>query len=676
MDGFSKITQFGTLTVKGKTLTFDDFDKDKNGKISEDEYNTVLKEMKLDSVELSTVDKNKDNTISKEEFSLWEQKIAMQDIVNGMSYTFSKDFSGKTEFLPALSDALRNYINEYAQNYIGDKSSMVDDFKEALPKQYEIIKKEVLADTPEVIIENTLETLTNTLVNTTTSSGETITETGAKNIAAKLKDVAETFAKNYSGNNLSNDLMEYLQNYLNQSDTEKLQDSANSLKEKMNSIEDLESNNGLEQLKEYARQFLMSAIKAGSTLEFGGYKLQTKTTVTKALDNFKSGSELKTALEELIANLSTIKLIDNLALEEKEKAEAEAEKAFTSLSGANFMVQASTINYTDIEGYASDTTITVKGKSGHEQNIKNAFKERIDNSSLKEQMKKQITDMLIEKGIKPSKIDNIFENVYNATMSETLGEVTSSKTNKKWLNKNKKYTSDQNVKTVVDNFINKFNTNIASAIDTMNASPYDMDTIDLDYTQAGKTESGEAIKDEATGTDVSQLYASGEVISTKKRGADYYTTLANQMIDNMKNQMLSKAKSMCKANGVKFDEKIFSTIFDNAKSTATNAGVCGIDAQGVSFGTTSAITSYAGYGVGTGIGAAISASASAGSILGPLGTAIGAAGGFVVGGLLGLIGSKQHSISYLNTRTLLDTFTKEFKTNYTNWIDKEKTKTA
>ena len=185
MDGFSKITQFGTLTVKGKTLTFDDFDKDKNGKISGDEYNAVLKEMKLDSVELSTVDKNKDNTISKEEFSLWEQKIAMQDIVNGMSYTFSKDFSGKTEFLPALSDALRNYINEYAQNYIGDKSSMVDDFKEALPKQYEIIKKEVLADTPEVIIENTLETFANTLVNTTTSSGETITETGAKNIAAK-----------------------------------------------------------------------------------------------------------------------------------------------------------------------------------------------------------------------------------------------------------------------------------------------------------------------------------------------------------------------------------------------------------------------------------------------------------------------------------------------------------
>ena len=388
----------------------------------------------------------------------------------------------------------------------------------------------------------------------------------------------------------------------------------------MYSIEDLESDSGLEQLKEYARQFLMSAIKAGSTLEFGGYKLQTKTTVTKALDNFKSGNELKTALEELIANLSTTKLLDNLALEEKEKAEAKAEKAFASLSGTNFMVQTSTINYTDIDGYASDTTITVKGKSGHEENIKNAFKEKIDNSSLKEQMKKQITDMLIEKGIKPSKIDNIFENVYNSTMTETLDEITSSKTNHRWLNKNKKYTSDQNVKTVVDNFINKFNTNIASAIDTMNASPYDMDTIDLDYTQAGKTESGEAIKDEATGTDVSQLYASGKTVSTFKCDAEEYPKLANQMVDNMKNQFINKANSMCKANGVTFDEKAFSTIFANAKAIATNAGVH-VDITSITT-------------------------------------------------ILNLIHSE------LNARTVLNTFTEEFKTNYTNWVEKEKTKTT
>lgn len=76
MSGFSGINQFGSLTTQsGQRLTFKDFDKDGDGKITQEEYDTVMNEMKLDSVELSSVDKNGDKEISEDEFAQWEQKL-------------------------------------------------------------------------------------------------------------------------------------------------------------------------------------------------------------------------------------------------------------------------------------------------------------------------------------------------------------------------------------------------------------------------------------------------------------------------------------------------------------------------------------------------------------------------------------------------------------------------
>ena len=74
MSGFSGINQFGSLTTQsGQRLTFKDFDKDGDGTITQDEYDTVMKEMKLDAVELSGVDKNGDKVVSEDEFAEWEQ---------------------------------------------------------------------------------------------------------------------------------------------------------------------------------------------------------------------------------------------------------------------------------------------------------------------------------------------------------------------------------------------------------------------------------------------------------------------------------------------------------------------------------------------------------------------------------------------------------------------------
>ena len=256
-----------------------------------------------------------------------------------------------------------------------------------------------------------------------------------------------------------------------------------------------------------------------------------------------------------------------------------------------------------------------------------------------------------------------------------------------------------NVKTMIDTFTTTFNTNIATAIDSMNKSSKDMDTIDLDFSQAGKYENGNVIKDETTGEDLSTLYATGKTITTRKHGADYYVSIAEKMVDRMKSQMLTKAKAMCTANGVDFDESAFNSMFNNAKSIAVNAAVTGVSSSGKSFGgvvgtvgkqagivggstlaagaafvmADAIIGSTATIGAGISLGASSIAAGAAVSVIPVAGWIAG--GAIVVGSVLStLIGSGHHSESTLNTRTLLDTFAEQFKQNYTNWVDSEANK--
>ena len=49
---FSGIYRFGSITTKsGKTIKLDEIDKDKDGKISQQEFNFIQKELGLDTVE-------------------------------------------------------------------------------------------------------------------------------------------------------------------------------------------------------------------------------------------------------------------------------------------------------------------------------------------------------------------------------------------------------------------------------------------------------------------------------------------------------------------------------------------------------------------------------------------------------------------------------------------------
>lgn len=681
MSGFSGINQFGSLTTQsGQRLTFKDFDKDGDGKITQEEYDTVMNEMKLDSVELSSVDKNGDKEISEDEFAQWEQKTQMQTAVNDMAGTISKDFAGKTQYLAEVTTALKEYIEEFAASYTGDISGMAEAFKAALPAKYEEIKSNAVSNDPDTVKSNVLDEiytdLTAPTVDSREESGESMPADTAKRIAKELEAEADKFIKGYNGENLQTDLKAHLEEYMNKSDAEKLKDAADAFNTGANSFGAMIDNGAdLKQLKEYAKEFLLAALDKGVTVKLGGTTIKTEAAITTALKKFSDGDELKAAMEEVIAGLNTETLKNTLIKEEEIKAQEAADKAFTDIKGDAYKVDASLIDYSSIDGYFNNGEIYERGKGwgGSRDKAYAKGQEVLNNSNLKSQMKAQIESMLEAKGIPFEKIETVFENIYNQSVADTLN-ADGMITGRGARGLSKKGKAYINIKNMVDSFVNTFNTNIAKAIDEMNASDKDMDTIDLDYTQAGKDENGNPITQD--GVDISTLYASGKTLTTKKKGEDYYVSLAEKMIDNMKSQLLKKAKAMCDANGVTFDNKVFDTMFNNAKSIAINKGVTGVNAEGasVSFG---GIAAGTGAGVAGGVAhaaitvAAAKAGGLAGSFGGPAGIAIGAGIGAIVGGIASLFGSGNHSSCTLDTKTLLDTLTNEFKTNYTAWVEAE-----
>lgn len=681
MSGFSGINQFGSLTTQsGQRLTFKDFDKDGDGKITQEEYDTVMNEMKLDSVELSSVDKNGDKEISEDEFAQWEQKTQMQTAVNDMAGAISKDFAGKTQYLAEVTTALKEYIEEFAASYTGDISGMAEAFKAALPAKYEEIKSNAVSNDPDTVKSNVLDEiytdLTAPTVDSREESGESMPADTAKRIAKELEAEADKFIKAYKGDNLQTDLKAHLEEYMNKSDAEKLKDAADAFNTGANSFGAMIDNGAdLKQLKEYAKEFLLAALDKGVTVKLGGTTIKTEAAITTALKKFSDGDELKAAMEEVIAGLNTETLKNTLIKEEEIKAQEAADKAFTDIKGDAYKVDPSLIDYSSIDGYFNNGEIYERGKGwgGSRDKAYAKGQEVLNNSNLKSQMKAQIESMLEAKGIPFEKIETVFENIYNQSVADTLN-AEGMITGRGARGLSKKGKAYINIKNMVDSFVNTFNTNIAKAIDEMNASDKDMDTIDLDYTQAGKDENGNPITQD--GVDISTLYASGKTLTTKKKGEDYYVSLAEKMIDNMKSQLLKKAKAMCDANGVTFDNKVFDTMFNNAKSIAINKGVTGVNAEGasVSFG---GIAAGTGAGVAGGVAhaaitvAAAKAGGLAGSFGGPAGIAIGAGIGAIVGGIASLFGSGNHSSCTLDTKTLLDTLTNEFKTNYTAWVEAE-----
>lgn len=624
MSGFSGINQFGSLTTQNGTRVdykylLEKYDADGNGEISKDEFNTAIKEEKLDKVELSSVNTNGDDTIDENEMGVYEQKYKMQEAVNAMSAQITKDFSGnvKSKYIAQVTLELTNYITEYANNYQGDISGMAEDFSKELPTKYTQIKKNVLANEPSSFKSQVLDEIVNNLqtgVTTKAEGAETISDT----TLIKMGKLLETEANKYIKANpkcTESELKAHLEAFINQTDVEKMKSAADIYKANTNSFGPIVDNDELVDLKEYAKDFLTEAVNNGVTVKLGNRNIATTNAITTALKSYTDGNILRKDMETAISGLSTVSKKDTIIAQDKtEQAEA-AEKNFTNIKGSAYQINPALIDYSKIDSrYFNGGEIYQRGKgwSGSKDKAYNEGYGILTSDNMKSQYKAQIESMLKEQGISFDKIATVFENIYNQTAQDVLNSesMITGRGARGLSSKGKAYI---NVKTMLDNFATTFNTNIAKAIDEMNASNKDMDTIDIDYSQAGKDENGNAVNVLGSDKSVEELYNSNGTVTKTSIGAVIYEQRfkmqAKQMVNNMQTQMLNKAKAMCEANGVTFDNESFTTIFNNAREVSVNSGV-----------------------------------------------------------------TRNNFTTNFNVKTLLDTFAENFKTNYTTWVETEANK--
>lgn len=555
--------RFGNLTTQsGQKINFENFDKDGDGKINEQEYNAALAEYGLDSVELSNVDKNGDKNVSNEEFQIWEQKIKMEEALKPYQAKVTTDFIGKnSQYASDMTKALNEWIDTFADEYANsgkEIANMATEFEAALPAKYSTIKSSILSNSPDAVKSKVLDDVLEAQVIESRANGmsEDATKIMTKQLGKSLEQAADNFIKNYKGDNLEADLKAYLNEYMGSSDAAKIGDDVSKYQEVANSFGGYIDSAELETLKETALELLTAAVNNGVPVVLNGYKYSNANVLKTVVASYTDADKLKADMETFISSIGSTSVLEASRSAAEDTAAANEEAKFTNIKGSEYKVDPSQLDYSGIDGYYENKEYKVKGKKSQatlKERLEDQLREVI-NGQLKEQMRAQINAMLLEKGVPADKIDTIFENVFNASMNEVFdAEGVISTKNKTWFRKGH---AKCNIKDVVDKFVTTFNTKIETIINTMNASNTDFDTADIDYTVLGENY---------------QNYIQNEAQKSIK--VEKVKAYAEEVINSLNATMMQKAKALCEANGVKFDMAVFTTMFNNSRGTAISNSV-------------------------------------------------------------------------------------------------------
>lgn len=567
----SGLNQFGSLTTQsGKRLTFEDFDLNKDGKITDAEFNRALSNWGLDSLELSSIDQNKDNIITEEEFANFELEAEINQVLNDfINTTVSSDtdlIGSNLKYGQQVTSELKAWVDEFKAQYTGDSEQMIADLKAQLPGKFNQIKAEILANTPEKVQSRVINKMIDQLITELSEQSDTIDSVMSNEIiqtlGKKLETLSAKFVASYTGSNLEADLKEYLNEALNSSPSEKMAEAIDKLNEGVHSDTGyIDSFEELPLYKEQVKEFLMAAINSGLTLRMNNVNIVSESSIDSLLAKYSDGASLQKDLNELINSLSDTSLKETIINDALESEALEQEKAFQSLTGEDVKIDTSTsgIDYSKIPGYYENSTVTIKGQGvdGAKDEAMNVL------NGLKEQLKKQLAETLEAKGIPFEKIEAIFEKVFTQSAQEAVNSCVSGQKEIRflWITW-RKSSSSFNTKDLVDTFLTKFNESLASTIDTMNETNTDLDIQNIDFTLAATDENGNV--DEV----LDEMLTNGGTKAINLYTDEPADKIAGTMIDRLKGTLLAKSKAMCEANGIEFDNDKFDTIFENSKGYA------------------------------------------------------------------------------------------------------------
>ena len=570
--GIDGLNVFGSLTTKaGQNLKMEDLDLNKDGKVEEAEYKRVMEDYKLDSVEFSTIDSSGDKNITEDEFVVYEQKVAIQEELNKLADTIKadcKDYPSCTTVVEAaLKEYAANFCEKEGANIQGDK--LAEEFAKQLPAKYEQVLADAIENSPEKTAERNKEIASKAIDN---AVARVIDETqnftyenasnAIKTVGAKLEALAEKYVASYTGTNLEEDLTKYLEEQLQTNDSEKMEDAYNKYLDKTQSFGAYIDKNELVKQKEAAKELLMEGLNQGLQMRMNGKNLATEKAIDDVLKGYNDPYALHNDIVRVISELSKTSMLED----------ALGTKATIKGEDLKVAVDINKIDLSTIPGYETAETVSNEKRNWFGKKAANQVKEQTEAQAretlegLRENFKAQILTILKEKGLTENDIAGIFDNAFNTAVTESINECMTVKQGG-WFTKQK---ASYNVKELVDTFTAKFNEKIGAAWNTNNASQTDFDTADIDYKQIITDEKLiEAFEDGKT----IAYEGKKETGLSAKKSEGVALEQANQIAETLKPIMLEKAKAMCKANGVAFNQTAFDNLWNASVRDAINAGV-------------------------------------------------------------------------------------------------------
>ena len=571
---FTGINAFGSLTTQnGKRLQFKDFDINNDGQISEAEFKRTLSNYKLDSLELSSMDSNKDSIVTEEEFANFETEAEMNDVLNefiNSTILTDVDLVGTNlELGQQVTAELKEWAEAFKAQYTGDSTQMIEEFKAQLQAKFEEVRADVLYNSPDEVRSRVIDAVLQEISTEIEAQSDVIGNDVAKNIqktlGKKLESLSSKFVESYTGDNLEADMLAYLKDALNTTDKEKMTEALEKLNSGYHTSTDyIDTFKEFPEYKEQVKEFLMEAINNGLTLRMNGVNIVSEASIDTLLKKYDDDEALRNDLNELINTFSddSIKEVTiNNAISAKAAAE---EAAFQKLTGEDVKVDTamSSIDYSKIPNYneGSTTTIVGQGADGAKDDAM-----QILTDTLKPQLKSQLESKLAAKGVPFEKFESIFENTFNQCAQDTINCCVSGKDQIRflWITW-RESSSSFNTKTLVDTFLTKFNESIATTIDTMNANTTDMDIQNIDLSLAATNADG-TVDEELDNL----INNGGSRLFVGKHAEDNVEELGGKMIDRLKGTMLAKSMAMCEANGIEFNNDAFSNIYNTTKELAS-----------------------------------------------------------------------------------------------------------
>lgn len=555
--GIDGLNNFGSLTTQnGKRLTFKDFDLNRDGQISEEEFNTVLKDNKIDTVELSSIDKNEDKIITQEEFSLMEMEARVnEDYLRIIDSLPSRLFGANEKYIPQVTANLKAFAEGLIEKLKNNPQAYN---RNDLYKAYEQIMNDVVWNNPQVIKSRVLDEVYDAIL-PELSVPYDMKDIVATELLDRLQPLADEYIKthpNYSSYDMFDYLMSQVRTMMDRTDAYRMKNDVKEYRDFYKSLGGYKDESDFEVLKDAAVKLIQSALDKGIEVMLNGVKITSQAQMKELIGKYNTAQELNADIENFINSLSNENPVTVIL--NRKIAEAD-EKTIADLNGENCTIPHGYRG--DAYEYAAFAMTIPSSEDSNDRllNVKNCFKNILTSEQTTRRVKVAFYQQLKNNGIlNPERFEELFAGVYSQSVEyclnninyDTLRGITS------YLEGSSYYIDISELMRI---FIDKFNENIVIAINILNNPEPDFE--DIDY-KALVTDDEGNVDEEMLG----KLESGASIIGT----SDDVTEKFGKMIDKLKPSMLSKSMTLCKRNGVDFNNKSFNKIFDKSKFSAMN----------------------------------------------------------------------------------------------------------